>query len=136
MDCIAIQPQCLATRRRRAGRRHTGRAGRAGGGEQAEVRRGPGALGAGRACRWALGELARWALRHGRGASCDTAEGPAATRRWSATIRLHTRGHVCGLGTLGRAAGPAGCALGAPSLFFDSVLFLSHRLDTVREHCS
>ena len=36
----------------------------------------------------------------------------------------------------GRAAGPAGCALGAPSLFFDSVLFLSHRLDTVREHCS
>ena len=41
-----------------------------------------------------------------------------------------------GLCTFGRAAGPVGCALGALSLFFDSVLFLSHRLDTVREHCS
>ena len=36
----------------------------------------------------------------------------------------------------GRAAGPAGCALGAPSLFFDSVLFLSHRLDMVHEYYS
>ena len=36
----------------------------------------------------------------------------------------------------GRAAGPAGCALGALSLFltrFDSVLFLSQFLDIVRE---
>ena len=40
-----------------------------------------------------------------------------------------------GLSTPGRAAGPASCALGALGLFFDSVLFLSHRLDTVREHC-
>ena len=31
---------------------------------------------------------------------------------------------------------PVGCALGAPSLFLDSVLFLSHCLDTVHEHCS
>ena len=36
----------------------------------------------------------------------------------------------------GRVAGPAGCALGAPSLFFDLVLLLSHRLDMVCEHCS
>ena len=36
----------------------------------------------------------------------------------------------------GCAAGPAGCALGAPSLFLDSVLFLSHFLGTVHEHCS
>ena len=35
-----------------------------------------------------------------------------------------------------RAAGPTAYALGARNLFFDSVLFLSHHLDTVREHCS
>ena len=32
---------------------------------------------------------------------------------------------------LGVLAGSAGCALGAPNLFLDSVLFLSHCLDTV-----
>ena len=36
----------------------------------------------------------------------------------------------------GCAAGPVGCALGAPSLFLDSILFLSHFLGTVHEHCS
>ena len=33
-------------------------------------------------------------------------------------------------------AGPVGCALGAPSLFLDLVLFLSHFLGTVHEQCS
>ena len=41
-----------------------------------------------------------------------------------------------GLCPPGRAVGLAGYALGAPNLFFDSVLFQSYRLDTVREHCS
>ena len=36
----------------------------------------------------------------------------------------------------GYAAGPAGSALGAPSLFLDSILFMSHFLGTVHEHCS
>ena len=30
----------------------------------------------------------------------------------------------------------AGCVLGAPSQFLDSVMFLSHCLDIVHEHCS
>ena len=37
---------------------------------------------------------------------------------------------------LGVLAGSAGCALGAPSQFLDSVLFLSHCWDTIHEHCS
>ena len=43
-------------------------------------------------------------------------------------------GHACA--HLGVLAGPTGYALGAPSLFLDSVLFPSHCLDTVHEHCS
>ena len=82
MDCIAIHPQYLAIRRRRAGR-----AGRLGGGAHAEVRRGAGALGGQAGGRWE-------SVRAGR---CDTAEGPAATRRWGAKIWPHARGHVCGL---------------------------------------
>ena len=48
-----------------------------------------------------------------------------------------TTWHACAwLCAPGWAGWPAGCALGALSLFLDSVLFLSHFLDTVHEHCS
>ena len=47
---------------------------------------------------------------------------------------MRAPGRACvHLGVLARSAG---CALGAPNLFLDSVLFLSHCLDTVHEHCS
>ena len=83
---------------------------------------------AGRArCRGSLGTGERG--EQARGAQ---ARGTARTRRCD---KATARAWAC-LCAPGRAAGPAGCALGAPSLFFDSVLFLSHRLDKVREHCS
>ena len=80
---------------------------------------------AGLAGRWA----GRWALGWERGARRRGAWGAQAGRagRWAQARGLCAPGH---------AAGPTGCALSAPSLFFDSVLFLSHRLDTVREHRS
>ena len=53
---------------------------------------------------------AREALRHGRLGSHDTATASA----WAC---------LCAPGC---AAGPTCCALGAPSLFLDSVLFLNH----------
>ena len=56
---------------------------------------------------------------------CDTVGGQAATRHAHA-----------GLGAPGCAGWSVGCALGASILFFYSVLFLSHCLDTVYEQCS
>ena len=86
--------------------------------------------------------------RHGRRAGhYDTAAGSATrpggtntTRTDPPTTQPHPRdharpGHAC-VRKLGVLAGPAGCALGALSLFltqFDSVLFLSQPLDTVHE---
>ena len=83
--------------------------------------------------------------RHGnqaRGtARCDTALAPttrcpAPATRPEATATTQPQrprhGQACArLGAPGCVAGPAGCALGAPSLFLDSVLFLSHFLGTV-----
>ena len=46
---------------------------------------------------------------------------------------MATRVRLCAPGWAGW---PAGCALGAPSLFLDSILFLSHCLDIVHEHRS
>ena len=81
------------------------------------IRRGTQALGA-QAGRWALG---RW------GAGL-TGVGRVGAGLAGAQVR--------GLSAPCARPGPAGCALGAPSLFLDSVLFLSHCLDTVHEHCS
>ena len=63
---------------------------------------------------------------------CDTASqattrpaGAYDTVLGAATIRPHAwPGRACA--HLGVLAGSTGCALGAPSLFLDSVLFLSH----------
>ena len=70
--------------------------------------------------------------------ACDTARGSPVTRRPAPTTRLaggaKTRplarawARLCAPGC---AVGSSGCALGAPSLFLDSILFLSHWLDTV-----
>ena len=68
--------------------------------------------------------------------ACDTAGVLATTRRWGAPRYGHVRAPRRACAHLGVLAGPAGCALGAPSLFlaqFDSVLFLSQFLDIVRE---
>ena len=54
---------------------------------------------------------------------CDTAKVSATTRRWAGHDTA-TRARP-GLG-LCALAGPTGCALGALSLFLDSLLFLSH----------
>ena len=69
-------------------------------------------LGVRRAC-----DTADLGLRHGRGPGHDTTP-----------LRVRARG----LGAPGRA-GWLGCALGAPNQFLDSVLFLSHCLDTVHK---
>ena len=66
-------------------------------------------------------------LRHGH-TRCDTAGGQATIRPNQPTTR-HDRAH---LGAPVCAGWSAGCALGAASLFLDSILFLSHCLD----HCS
>ena len=73
------------------------------------------------ACRSTTrGAQGRAALRHGRLVCHDT----ATTHAWAC---------LCAPGC---AAGLASCALGAPSLFLDSLLFLSYFLGTVHEHCS
>ena len=90
---------------------------RAGHGTQARRgRTGAGALGAG-----------------SRGAA--TLQPGAATRpgsrpRYGAGL-AKTRPRARGLGAAGACRMSCGCALDAPSLFLDSVLFLSHCLDTV-----
>ena len=66
--------------------------------------------------------------------------GPRHGRLRAATWRLATTIRPC-VCPLGRAcehlgAGPTSCALSAPSLFLDLVLFMSHCLDSVHEHCS
>ena len=99
----------------RLGARRRG-AGRPGWGVARAAQRGRrGAHGAG-----ARGAQGRATLRHGRLGGHDT----ASARAWAC---------LC---TPRCAAGPAGCVLGAPSLFLDSVLFLSHFLGTVNENCS
>ena len=57
----------------------------------------------------------------------------ATTRRRGAPVTRPTAGPQ--YGTVG-ATWSAGYALGAPSHFLDSVLFLSHCFDTVHEQCS
>ena len=96
--------------------------------------------------------------RHGRGPRPRHDHGEPATRRWGAcdtmlgrprhdagvlatrplwlATRPCARAPGCVSAHLGVLAGSAGCALGAPSLFLDSVLFMSHCLDTVHEQCS
>ena len=64
--------------------------------------------------------------------ACDTALEACDTAGWGRHDRPRERTWAC-LGVLAR---PTGCALGAPSLFLDLVLFMSHCLDTVHEHCS
>ena len=66
-------------------------------------------------------DKAACALRHGH-TPCDTAGGHDC----SSPRHGHARAPGCACARLGVLAGPAGCALGAPSLFLDSVLFLSH----------
>ena len=67
------------------------------------------------------GAQARGALRHGQGPGHDTARGSAMTQPNPPMTRPHARGHArprraC-VRKLGELAGPAGCALGALSLF-------------------
>ena len=88
-------------------------------GAQAEARKGAGRGLAG-AGHWG----ARRVARHGRAGE----PGARGSRRKGSQAGARHKP--------GRAAGPAGCALGALSLFltrFDSVLFLSQFLDIVRE---
>ena len=84
---------------------------------------GSGARGTTRGVRGAQGRAALQhgilTLRHGRLGGHDM----ATARAWACPCAL------------GCAAGP-GCALGVPSLFFYLVLFLSHFMGTVHEHCS
>ena len=87
------------------------------------------ALGAGHG---AQARGACWCVGWARGALGTHDIGRAAQRGARARAR-HGAAQARGLGVL---AGPAGCALGALSLFltwFDSVLFLSQFLDIVRE---
>ena len=93
----------------------------------------------------AAGLAGRWAgrRRSARGAQAERTRGVGGAHEgrrrdaWGEQVgRAGRWAQACGLCAPGRAARPASCALGAPSLFFDSVLFLSHRLDMVREHCS
>ena len=94
-----------------------GRAGRAGAGAQAEAR---GACGRDATIR-------QLSLRHGQGLSHDTA---GSRPRYGHGVRPWAR--------LGASWASFGAR--APDsvfdLVFDSVLFLSHRLDPVHEHCS
>ena len=101
-------------------------AGRAGLGARAARRGRTGARGT----RSLVGHEAGRAGRAGRRGvrRCDMTAWRYDTAGWAATTRP--------LRTLGCAVGPAGCALGVPSLFLDLVLFLSHFLGTVHEHCS
>ena len=61
------------------------------------------------------------------------------TLRWATAHLSIRRRHAAwgrwahGLSVPCARPGPTGCALGAPSLFLDSVLFLSHCLDTVHQ---
>ena len=101
------------------------------------------ALGAGQARRaggcWARG---RWASvcagrrRAGRGGGTARARARGVRRAGHGAALQQVGLPGRGLCTPGRAAGPAGCALGALSLFltpFNSVLFMSQFLDIVRE---
>ena len=79
-------------------------------------------------------DTAACALRHGRLRACDTTTVPT-TRP---LCPRHGRPQRPRYGPCARLCAPVGqgCALGAPSQFLDSILFLSHCLDTVHEHCS
>ena len=82
------------------------------------------------------------ALRHGASAH-NTALAAPTIRRPAPVTRLgswpqHGHARVC-LGAPGALAGPVWVFYAPDSVFdlvFDSVLFLSHRLDPVHEHCS
>ena len=86
--------------------------------------------GQGRACDMApcAHDTAGWGLRHSAG---GLRHGLLGAPRYG-----HARAPGRACAHLGVLAGPADYALGAPSLFFDSVLFLSYCLDTAHEHCS
>ena len=125
MGCIAIQPQCLATRRSRRGARRWVRGAQKAGAERAAV--GAGACGSRR--RGAQAGARQQARRARQAGARREALGRGA-RRWAGAR---------GAGQ-GRAAWACcwltGCALGALSLFltrFDLVLFLSQFLGIVRE---
>ena len=97
------------------------------------------------ACDTALGRL-----RHGAGApvtrrwgacdtainACDTAGGHGQDMAAAPTTRPCAREPGRAYAHLGVLAESAGCAHCALVQFFDLVLFLSHYLDTVHEHCS
>ena len=109
---------CIVTKRGKRGSLYRNTNWERGRGAQASVRHAGGARGTGRGARGARGAHPERkatrppSLRHGVGQAAT----PPCARSWEC---------LC---ALGRAAGPAGCALGTLSLFltrFDSVLFLS-----------
>ena len=86
--------------------------------------------------KWATAHLSiRWGAQAWCWVAGCTGAGPAGVGRAGAQAR-DTGAQACGLSAPCARPGPAGCALGAPNLFLDSVLFLSHCLDIVHEHCS
>ena len=85
----------------------TGRAGR---GAQVKVRWALGRWGFGALGRWGAGALGRWVARARRS---------AGTGRHGCVGPQHGGCWASGLCAPRCAAGPAGCVLGAPSLFFD-----------------
>ena len=114
-------------------------------------------VGAGRTECWARMGAGRAGARHGQVRGARAATGAGRARQQARGARGNRRGARAATGAgcarqqargargtqaqalgawPGRVAGPAGCALGALSLFltrFDSVLFLSQFLDIVRE---
>ena len=114
-------------------------------------------VGAGRAGSWARRASGRWVSGHrvlgrvtrrrsaggrtrgarGRGAGGARHERQARGRRHGAVRAMRATMH--GLGAPGALAGPVGgsCSqFGFLTWAFDSVVFLSRRLDSVHEHCS
>ena len=73
----------------------------------------------------------RWGAYDTAITPCDTAECHGHDTAVAAQNKAHARAPGRACAHLGGLVRPTGCALGAPSLFLDSILFLSHFLVTV-----